>query len=91
MKDAHEVGGVLWRHHFHMAKEFHAVQHDMHTVTMQRKPRCTCDKQLGLRLLSSPLFLKPEQLNPTVTRDLKKTRVETCPFRNWLGKYFCFL
>ena len=42
---AHRVGGVLWRHQshvanhrFHMAKQFHSVQHDMRTVTTKREP-----------------------------------------------------
>ena len=41
VKDALEVGGVLWRHQLvHVAfRQFHAVQHDMRTVTTQRKSR----------------------------------------------------
>ena len=39
VKDALEVGGVLWRHQSHVARQFHAVQHDMRTVTTQRKSR----------------------------------------------------
>ena len=45
---AHSVGGALWRHQyhvakhrFHMAKQFHSVQHDMRT-----EPRCTCAIEL---------------------------------------------
>ena len=45
MKDAHEVGGVLWRHQSQVARQFHAIQHDMRTMITQLKPRCTCYEQ----------------------------------------------
>ena len=45
---AQKVGGVLWRHQFHvakrlshMAKQFRSIQHDMRT-----EPHCTCDRRL---------------------------------------------
>ena len=46
---AHWVGGVWWKHQSHVVKQFRSVQHDMHTVTTQREPCCTCDSRVGCK------------------------------------------
>ena len=76
------------------AMQFHAVQHDMRTVTTQRKPRCTCDEQFecetkALHYVSRLSFSLCLLVTWTAQYDSdSQTRVETCLFRNWLGNYF---
>ena len=70
-----------------VASQFHAVHNDMCTMITSRKPRCTCDAQLECETqilhhvsrLLSPLFMKPEQENPTVTGTFQ-TQIEKCLF-----------